>query len=169
MDELLLPVNAEGQALTTTQLKSHFSVLETKWNSSNAKLAEHAAEQHQGRWSFRSISIAGVWRRSARASCKMLQGGIKVIGCLTDGYDSASDAGTEDNYSYYVADGLRLKPPHIDNNKISNNNYKFSLKMHCRHHRSSATHLDAAQSNFAIIITVFNFHEMSMNSYLAAD
>jgi hypothetical protein len=30
MDELLLWVNAEGQALTITQLKSHFSVLEKK-------------------------------------------------------------------------------------------------------------------------------------------
>jgi hypothetical protein len=81
-------------------------------------------------------------QKQAAKCCKVA---FMVIGGLTGGYDSASDAGTEDSYSYYVADGLHLKPPHIDINKFSNNNYKFSLKKHCRHHRSSATHLDAAQ------------------------
>jgi hypothetical protein len=46
-------------------------------------------------------------QEQAAKCCKLA---FKIIGGLTDGYDSASDAGTEDNYSDYVADGLRLKP-----------------------------------------------------------
>jgi hypothetical protein len=94
-DALLLWVKVEGPALATTQLKSQLPVLENTWNSSNAKLAGHAAElQRQVATKAKTAessaflaSEEGQQRRAAKCcevAFKLGEAsltGVKCIGC----------------------------------------------------------------------------------------